>query len=480
MESIPNIINEISEDIQSTFEQLIKLVIRKTLPHGINNSINSNIKEVFNPFTGYNEPALITGCNADKINKYTYKITNRALGWSNDQIVSFKMTARYVATNPTQVQNKPKNSNKICRTMGESPLSMKILNENTNSLDFFKSLMTKLFSVTSVSCYNAYYSSQYDIDLSYSNGWKQLNTIGRDIINQTDISISPSASAMMSTALLRARLYNLETLLKNFKNYSSEYYNNYIEMATLVNSLKKEQVTILINLIATLTYRTWEEIAINDKVKYIEDLGEEFINKFNSNNLIQILLDNKTPQLILMGSYLFPLLKMLFVVFGYNEIEPIINNYNNDENLQHLHSYFERNIGSRLLRAKNDVSEEFSDNESVSESVSNSIASSNTVITNSIIDPIDPSVYEFIKMFCSIYPSITNVMGGCTDFPPDNRTITCNMIPKNYNNLVHICEYLWRFFDFSYCKYIGEINNRTVNNTLKSKINNTTYYLRSV
>lgn len=486
----------ISNDIQETFEELIKLVIRKSIPPGLNKIAP---KTVFNPFTGMGEQALIIGCNGDCVNKYTYRITNRALGWTDDIIVSFRMNVKFAKTadNIYPTSKIPCNSGNTncssseyrCNVLGSNtPLPIALTVPSTvNPTEVFKYMMDNIFSNNISRSCGKFADPNFDVDATYSDIFKILNSIGVDIINQTDISILPDESARMSTAMLRARLYNLERTLGSFSQYFPQMYENYISMITLINSLSKEKIVWFINLIGVLSYQRWEELGTVERNKFIKELGLEIIEKVDSNELITILLQSGSPELILTSSYLYPLLKMLFVVFGFNKIEPIIENINcsnimTTDRLQALQSYFDRNAGARLLRPQI-IDDDFSSEQStISRSPSvDSIASQSSYCStiSTQYEPLDPTVYAFVKIFCTIYPTLTSFM-GCDNLPEENRKIVCSMIPRNYSSLRCILEFLWRYFDYSYCKYVNYINSRVVNNALQAKITSKVRYLKNL
>lgn len=487
MTTISDQIRLISNDIQETFEELIKLVIRKSIPPGLN---RITPKPVYNPFTGMNEQGLVVGCNGDCINKYTYKITNRALGWTEDQIISFRMNAKFAKT-ADNIYPSIKNPNQYrsCRSLNaNSPLPIGLtVPADINPTEVFKYMMDNIFANTISRSCGEYADPNFDVDATYSDIWKQLNAVGVDIINQTDMSILPGESARMSTAMLRARLYNLERTLSNFNQYFPQMYESYINMVTMINSLSKEKIVWYINLIGVLSYKRWEDLNNIEKSKFTKELGIEIIERTDANELITILIQSGSPELILTGSYLYPLLKMLFVVFGFNNIEPVIENINCEnlltaDRLQSLQPYFDRNAGSRLLRPRiideDTISEMSSESLTRSFSTDTNISSCSTTTSNQM-EPLDPTVYEFVKIFCTIYPTLTSFM-GCDNLPGENRKIICNMIPRNYNNLCCILEFLWRYFDYSYCKYINYVNSRVVTNALQSKITSKVRYLRNL
>ena len=86
-------------------------------------------------------------------------------------------------------------------------------------------------------------------------------------------------------------------------------------------------------------------------------------------------------------------------------------------------------------------------------------------------------VYKYIQLFGDLYPTLLGIMGGTETFPPDNLVIKCKEIPDNYDDLPTLNRFLWRFNDFSYCKYLENIAARQINLLTCSKINAKARYL---
>ena len=155
---------------------------------------------------------------------------------------------------------------------------------------------------------------------------------------------------------------------------------------------------------------------------------------------------------------------MLFIVFGYSELKPIIENNQNIKNNE-FKKHTEKYIGASLRRGDDALKIINQNNKEIQ-------------ITNTNYEPVDKCKYEYIKLFGDIYPTIISILGGTEFFPPENLVINCNNIPQNYNYLTSIPEFLWRFNDFSYCKYINYLASKQLDNVIKAKINNKTKYLR--
>ncbi|MEM3062153.1 MAG: hypothetical protein QW303_01215, partial [Nitrososphaerota archaeon] len=204
----------------------------------------------------------------------------------------------------------------------------------------------------------------------------------------------------------------------------------------------------VINLIATLSLQIWDDLAPEQKNTYFNVLGKTFIEKFNNNKLIKILLKNDS-KLILTTSYLYPLLKMLFIVFGYSRLVPCV-----------VDNCAETRDGVNAepkCQEKSEQSDDFYFN--VKESLWNKHSFP------------ESQVYDFIRRFGELYPTIVGLMGGTEEFPPDDIMVECDSIPPNYNDLKSLPEYLWRFNDYSYCRYLEYIRSRERSISLATKVN---------
>ena len=94
--------------------------------------------------------------------------------------------------------------------------------------------------------------------------------------------------------------------------------------------------------------------------------------------------------------------------------------------------------------------------------------------------PVDQNIYEFIKLFGDLYPTLIGLMGGTEIFPPESLEITCDSIPANYDELMSLPEYLWRFNDFSYCKFLEYLGSRQISMIINAKINARAKYLQLI
>jgi hypothetical protein len=481
MSTICDSIQQISDDIQSTFEHLIKLVIRKTLRPTLN-PLSNNEKTIYNPFTGHYERAFIGNSPDDSVTKYNYHLTQQCLGWVGDYITTFKLTAKYMKN--TFPKRKPAATNRYSKLTNVAVAynNRTLAIDDANPTNLFRAAIENVIGKNMLGIIaNRRGEFAYTSDVSYTDCWKQLNSIGNDIINQTDASIPPHISARMSTAMLRVHLYALEQHLALLAAAHPSIFESYQEMVELINSHHQSKVTRIINLIGVLSYREWESLSQREQDRFIIDLGTDFIDRFNSNELITVLLQCKSPQLILTSSYLYSLLKMLFVVFGFNSLEPIQadpgNLSTNNFRTSHLQNHYDRFSGARLLRNPDDTDTDMNSDDGSSVCTdTESVCSSRT----DNCEPPDQCIVDYIKMFCRIYPTITGIMGGCDCFPDECKQLDCNNIPNNYHGLDTINDFLWRYQDFAYCRYLDVVNSKIVTNALQAKIDDKVRYLKTV
>ena len=490
----------ISKDIQSVFEELIKLLLRKSLRPALN-PLGNNTKIVYNTYRGRYERGLIGSSSDDNINKYNYTMTHESLGWADEVLANFKATAKFMK-NSTVAARVPAGStlhNSKCKSkIAFSDKEIHHAKLGVPPHAQYRNFLTFLTS-RNMQCVIANKNSAltYSSDIPYTHTFRHFENIGRDIIDQTDPSISGSDSAKMSTSMLRVRLYNLERELGNLSVNHPSIYDAYIEMLRIINSVPRSKMVWLINLIASLTYQRWDNLPPTQQLSYVDALSEEFIEAFNSNEIITILLQAHTPELILTTAYLYPLLKMLFIVFGYSRIIPLVSDKTSEHDraacIDRLKKHMERYRGATFRRGDShpydprndetdtDTSSQY--NQLVSDRSTENIY--NEMLTGQPAkpepEPIDQCIYEFIKLYGDLYPTIIGLLGGTEIFPPESMEISCDDIPPNYNGLTSLPEYLWRFNDYSYCRYLEYVNSRQLNNNmLCSKIVEKAKYLHSI
>lgn len=485
MATIPDILKTISKDIQQTFEELVKLLLRKSLRPAMN-PLGPNTKIVYNAYRGKYERGLVGSSSDDNINKYSYSMTRESLGWCDEILANFKVMAKFIKSNLPE--RFPAGNSKIYNMIkpktrvpyNDKEAKQQMITNRTTSLMQYKNFISNFTSRSMQNVImNRKASSSYTTDIPYTFAFKQLESIGKDIIEQTDPSIDSSISAKMSTAMLRVKLFNLEQDLANLSVEHSNIFDAYVEMIRIINSESRSKMAWVINLIATLSYQRWDDLTENQQQTYLDVLGDEFINIFISNELITILLQSESSELILTASYLYPLMKMLFIVFGYSKLTPLISDKCCQENKtfykEKLQKHYERYRGAFYRRG--DSRDQNCESDIYDNSGSDNSNCSDFNDYQPDVEPVDPCIYGFIRLFGDLYPTIVGLMGGTEEFPPESIEISCDDIPADYDSLSTIPEYLWRYNDYSYCRYIEYTNSRQMTNALGCKINSKVKYL---
>lgn len=547
MTTIPDTMKTISRDIQNTFEELVKILLRKTLRPALN-PLNANTKIVYNTFRGRYERGFIGSLPDDHINKYSYVMTHESLGWDDEILANFKVMAKFIKNNVpqrfpagnTKTHNLIKPKTKIAFSDKEIKAHEPSQSSQSSQSSQYKNFLDIISSRSMHSVIaNKKATFSYTTDIPYTYAFKQLESIGKDIIDQTDPCITGEDSAKMSTAMLRVKLYNLEQNLAQLSVDHPNIFDAYVEMLRLVNSVPRTKIMWIINLIALLSYQRWEQVSPSQQQSYVDILGETFMETFNSNELITILLQSGSSEIILTSVYLYPLMKMLFIVFGYSKLVPFVTD-KCGENTQemcrermrkHLEKYrgasFRRGDGSSRIIPNRYRNCDPCSSESASDSCSsirtcegyyplkyqdNRVSKQDSDCQNncqnncqdncqdnctdnyvnsypnihepepckSCPEPIDQCVYEFIKLFGDLYPTVIGLMGGTEEFPPECIEIKCSDIPPNYDHLTTLPEYFWRFNDYSYCRYLEFVSSKQLTNALYSKINAKVKYLHSI
>jgi hypothetical protein len=357
------------------------------------------------------------------------------------------------------------------------------------------------------------FQNSYISDLKYPFVFKMLEEIGRNIIDQTAPHITLDETLKMSTAQLRLKLNKLDQNLHDMREFEPEIFDDYVDMVMLINSVGKRELKPLINLVASLTYQKWDDMADDQKTYFEKNLSEDFLKGFHANNLITILLQSNNGEQILNCSQLYPLMKMLFSVFGYSKLVPNIIFENIDEQAEH-----KSRLSDNLLRDHDDGDDvscyrrdcegngrrqdtesigrrqdtesigRRQDTESIGRRQDNEGADCgydgnkrddhsqkddetyNGMRWNQMPKVIEPCVYHNIKIFGDLYPVIISLMGGTKDFPPEYMLLHCKDIADNYDMMTTLSEFLWRFNDYSYKEYMESLPDIQPN--LTNKINN--------
>ena len=398
--TIPATIQKIATDVQGVANELIKQMLKKSirLP--------------------------------EKANNYSYILSNQCIGWTDNAVTNFKLYAKFIKN------NKARNIFPVAYSPRE-----RIAYENSVKTIDNKELPYKKFVdvLTAENIQTLIINNQggvtYTCDVLYTDSFQQLETIGIDILKQIHPSIPCDVSAKLSTAVLRMKLYTLEQDLEIFAVNNPIIYNSYLDMVNIINSIQREEVDWVITLIGNLSYKRWDELTQSYRNTFILHLGQVFIDRFNSNELITILLQSGAGELILTSSYMYSLLKMLFIVFGYNGFIPYL--------------------------------------------VSNPCPDGN--VNNSSCHPSEKCTMEIVDKFQDLYPTINEIMVGCEIIPNQGNKVACSSITPNYDNLFKIPDFIWKFTEFSYCKYRDYYDSRILANalTINSKISGKINYLKS-
>jgi len=501
MTTVPEIINTISHNIQHAFEELTKLLLRKTIKPVLN-PYGLNTKLIYNPKTMKYERGYYGWNPADNVNKYTYILTHDCLGWVADSVTTFKSLAKFMKNNypprhpqgaaNTRDAKLQKNVVAYSARQRQYAIAIGKIPPMTQYKNFTEIVTARTMQNT---IYNRKGAYAYTCDVPYTDCFKQLENIGRDIINQTDPSIPPADSAIMSTAWLRIKLFNLEESLTSLSVSYPDIYSSYLCMVKLINSVQRDLMFWVINLIATLSYQNWDDLTEEQQHTYIHVLGECFIDSFNCNELITILLQGNASELILTASYLYSLLKMLFIVFGYSELTPTITTTcgggcetPSTVPASHIAKY--RGAGIR----RGDSLDSSACCKSCAGPCGGSCSGKSSCKTGCPTEcptpcinpceptcvPVDQCLLAFIASFGDLYPTIVSIIGGTECFPPECSKLNCNKIPANYNCLECIPEFLWRFNNFAYCQYLDFLATKQITNIRAAQINAKTHFLQTL
>lgn len=367
MSEVPDVsgqLKSIASSIDSTFSELMALVVKKTL-------------------------TKLKSCD------FRFSFDHEALGWTNDSLASFRVRSKGVKVNVER-----------------------------SKMPFYQFDQLLSRAVNTKCCNNG--APSFLSDVYYGDILGQLEGIGHDIIKETDPSLCPTEAATLPTAALRARLYDLESQLAEFSVRDPELFDAYLEMIRLINSVPKNKIVWIINLISALSYEPFDRLP--NRGYYLQHLGEEFIHVFLDNPLVVLLLQSNV-ELIISLSYIYPLFKLLFVTFGYARLSPVIII------VEQPRIFDPRKNRGAYIRRGGDVIP---------------TRCTQPVPANELADPIPEAEYAFIEQFRDLYPILLTLIGG--DGYPEDAGVNLDMIPPNYDLLPTISDYLWRFNDYSHCK----------------------------
>jgi hypothetical protein len=445
MSYVSESIGKVSDKIAKCFDELIRILIKrssKPLPIK-NNKCKNN-----------------TGPH-DIFNRYKFSPSADSIGWTGESFVHFKLSSK--------LNNIHEKNNKCAQPIKRRQNNMVPFSHRNTRGKCFKT--PKMIEFTHLQLIESLTKSvnsseirqieSNDSKIKYSEAFKILEKIGEDIINETDPDISAEQTVKMDTSMLRLSLYELEKTISDLSVNNTEIYHDLIDMVKLINSVDRNNQEWLLTFIATTSYQRWEDIDDPSKIYFIDTLGNDFIDTYNRNNLIIILLQSGNSQYIISASYLYPLLKMLFVVFGNSKLIPhIIREWSiaPPEN--------DKYYGAKLVRQSN---------------YDYGHCQNKTKQINNLAPPTDPRIYDYISLFGELYPTIIGLMGGTEMYPP-SMSIKPDDIDPNYTSLNTLAEYLWRFNDYSYCQYEENMDKKNYNKDTKmsKKIDSKISYLRTI
>jgi len=526
MTTVLETMTNISEIIQETFSELIKLTLRKTIRPTLN-PLSRNTRILYNARTNRYERGFVGFDPSDSVNKYTYHMVTDTIGWLGNAVVTFKISPKtnpYIVPGRGQVQGPrlplPVSpgplgfSDRVAPFVGSggvgsgppptssSPLSSIGSFQPLGSLgpvgpphpprpscqmgfrQFMESIATRTATGTISNTRSGVSNRRNGISnrrggaahictMTYTDGFEQLNSIGSDIVDQTDPLVAPIDSSRMSTSLLRAKLFNLNRLLLCFAETYPDLYCCFLDMVRLINSENYTQTLTITSLIGALSVVDWIDLPPIQQDSYVNRLGQDFITDFNSNELIAILLKSEFPELILTTSFYYSLQKMLYIVFGFNNLvpnlfsrsDPLVNPNDWVQN-EGIRRYPYRTMGAYVTREAPGVLPVLP------------ALPPRTLPFDPDCMPPPQSDYDFIKIFCELYPTVVETMGGC-NFPEPCQNLFCSDIRPNYCHLFTLQKFLLHFTEYSYCQYLAYLDTKLLRNAVGVQIDNRIRYLKT-
>jgi hypothetical protein len=532
---IPDFMKILSKNIQTTFQELVKALLRRSVIAGnrapINRADSKPIKNL--------------------INWYNYSMTYESIGWTGDIFATLRITPRTMGSagrTPdcngvlqfnekilpipplSMIKRQVPVSRCSCSTTSISRYPQDILSRYENFI-LLLSGQNANHGLTLQSATNS-----YTVKIPYTVVFKKLELIGEDIINQTDVD---NSDLPVTTLALQQALSELELVLTRMSNETPVLYKSYLELLQIVNLLSEKNLVEFLRLIVVLSYQRWGDLPEEKRNYYISVLSPSFIERLLNNELATLLIQSDNSQLIVTTAYLYPLLKMLFCVFGYSRLEPFIvdrllpvvplaqklstkttirapimarkrcctlnptitERYGRSPvvaswNGQPYRPYRRDDYaypavpGAERWQSRGPVRERDSGLDfplyprelprTIPEQEREPVVSRQS---NEDLDraPYDPSLISFIGLFRDLYPTLLSICGGIESIPPSAIAVECDLIPTNYQNLTSIPEYLWRFNDYSFCQHSQLVDNRCDSSfRLDDKIDAKVRYLRKI
>lgn len=252
---ILEILKKLDKCISELFDEIIRLILRKST---IN--LNTNRRLLFNPIKGKYEHMLVKNRERNHINKFLFSLNKNSL-CQNEYLLVFYILRKQAI----RIENR----------------------RNIHFSDIRKIL------------YEQKLTNNFECHVSYHEIAKKLIEIGQTIIDESDKSINPEISSKMSTAEIRKKLFELNKILFEFKSSYLDFFDSFIELIYMINSIRNKDLSKL--------------LACNT-----EYFSEGFIDNYLNNDLLRLLIEEKSDNLIFSLSTIFTLLK-LFKIFFINE-----------------------------------------------------------------------------------------------------------------------------------------------------------------
>ena len=488
-------LRRLADVFQSTFSEIIRLVLKK--------SIRGN-------------------CNG--VNGYNYYLTNDVLGWRGEYITAVKFVSKSVRGRVPMDYSLLKLPPTLLGRVGRSaqtPYSPNsVFKADCNDFQKFTNCVSGQPLTSTIA--NGQTCTAYTSFIGYSDIFKQLQSIGRDIIRETEPCLSELETSSLPTAMLRVHLFNLNQYLCQFE---SNIYDGIIDLIHLINSVNCNQIIDVVSLISITCKKRWEDLPPCTREKLCCKLGEEFINEYLANEVITILTQSNQGELVLEIAYGYSVFKMLYIIFGYGLITPILLGCNKSEcdvkkdarfvefrnrfrGARQQHSgavnYVDKRLDSvdkrldsfdfqsqQLVDICDDVSTKScrcedkchcseksvrSDCEDAGSSKRTRSCSKGSLEEEPIVElaplscePLDKCVIAHIAIFIEMYRNINNIL--VKDIPECHPYLDCNDVPCSYKGIPSIAGYLRRYFNFSFCFYQSYIDTKTCHTDVGRSVN---------
>lgn len=346
--------------------------------------------------------------------RFFYQPVIQSLGWNTDRLIVFRAltrSARSAAPGSDVSQSGP---------LERGPQAMY---QGWDYRQFLQHVI--LEDGQSISHPDDSKADRHQCYLTYGIGYQALEAIGPDLLQRAS---APSNNNSDSIARLDEALVALERRISSFAELDPCMYDQYLAMVMTVNSISQPKMDWLTNLLAVLSVDSWEGISHKTHEAYLRAIGSDIIDQLRNNQLVDLLCQSDRCDLILTTSYLFPIMKMLFCVFGFSKAIPnVVPEWQTQPSPQGCHQ----------------------------------------------------GIFEYIAQFGNLYPNLISLMGG-TDHQPHNVPIRFSQINPSFLDLTALPEYLWRFNDYAYCCYLKQQDSAKVPVCRSRQINDKVMYLKTL